>query len=1541
MKLKPETVKIILGLAPIPIIFATLSYTGALDRAKNALMDLRFKARGELLVDESKILPIEDPAGTAPQEEVFGEKAAGPRKPKVVYVDFDQMALSSPLAGERPWDRKFFAKVARILLDERVGARSIGYDFIFSSKAMSKMVPEENQFDSDYKIAELIQQHPKKVVLGATYSKVSQEFLNHNIDSNPPLIYRPEYKEELDFSHPEAPAYPMIHYNGDQRYGRLGILLYDVAMSKGAIPRWVPLHFPYQGDAHAKLQMLAMKFAYPIEQKKEAAQRKIKDAEERFKEAQNGHTRLQASIQKKQLLLKELEENEPQGILQALDKIKELETEVEEKSAVVAQLLQSIQANPAAAPALQPRLQTIIAEKDAAQAKLDKLKKGIDEALVQDLENSKAKFQDLEAKKPTNPVEAHAHLEGLRNQHAEKSTTINGLLQSLRANPAAAATIQKALQPAIAEREALENQIKEAESKVGPTFLEKIAGLKSNIADLEANEPQDSLANLRKVGAAEAEFHKRKNTVEELLKAIQATPAAAPALQPKVQENIQARDAAEKELADLKAATLAPLEKKVSEAQAALDRLKATATANPAVAESLKPAITANETTIAKESAPLEKLRAELDNASLLLSLHDLEKEVKDATDALKQIQAAADANPAAAAAFQAGIDANTAKKQKAEEALAKAKADIAANELIAGFPESLKAREDAHKKDLAQWESQKKEAQAKYAGFLQASTIEHKKAGKDWDAAYKAASEKLKTLEGQATNTLQALKDEWNAQVTTLQNDIFKLEAQSEASALRIANAKKELDYANLDNASLSKATEDRSNITFKLNDEGTHWQLLGENQKVLNTVPTKLDTDHFYSLSVALILSAYGLDWDACKVTKDRLVISDGKREIVNAPLYGGQALEINWHSQWKDAPEDIHARDMLTSYRDAKLHAKFFGAAKTAIVGGVKRAFREEVSLDQVAERMLGVGIPRSSVDVYEKVLPKLSAHDGAEDLEKYYDLVMTIMAELYRKSIPPLIGSELNPHCSIIDVFNYADFFLDDGTRTAMESYEENIAKIDSAVAGLQKQVDAEPALEAQAAPLFEQAASDKATLVNTKRDFDRATEFFAHFKDSIVLVGPVDPTFQDLSPTPFDNGPVPKVGVHGNLIKTMLTGNYIKRPPEWLEYFILFLLSFLAILLGVYSGPMESLARPLSIVMTIGYVGVAFFVFMQHHLVLPIASPFLSSVSCIFVGLAVKLIIEEKAKGRIKGMFGSYVSADLVEQMVESGEEPSLGGEEQRITAFFSDVQSFSAFSEKLTPTGLVDLMNEYLTAMTDILQEEKGTLDKYIGDAIVAMYGAPIPIPDHAYLGVRTAVRMQMRQIELRAKWKSEGDKWPDIVSLMQTRIGLNTGTATVGNMGALNRFNYTMMGDMVNLAARSESGAKAYGAYIMITEDTYRAASENHKDIAYRYLDKIVVKGRTQPVEMYEVTGFWEYLDGDAKGCLELFQQGIDNYLKQNWDEAEKLFLKSKELEPNKPGITPGVKDNPSMILIDRVRAMRENPPGDDWDGVYIMTSK
>ena len=469
------------------------------------------------------------------------------------------------------------------------------------------------------------------------------------------------------------------------------------------------------------------------------------------------------------------------------------------------------------------------------------------------------------------------------------------------------------------------------------------------------------------------------------------------------------------------------------------------------------------------------------------------------------------------------------------------------------------------------------------------------------------------------------------------------------------------------------------------------------------------------------------------------------------------------------------------------------------------------------------------------------------------------------------------------------------------------------------------------------------AFNQAKIKEAEVERNQYLSFFQQFEDAIVLIGPTEATFQDLSPTPMDKDPVPKVSVHGNVIKTLSSGIYLTRTLDGkLSSSLLILVVCLIVgYLAVNSAPWSSWVGTIVLVV---FVLLSFVLFYKNHAITPLAVPATAGASTFFLGLIVMLVVEQKAKGRLKGMFGSYVSADLVEQMVESGEEPHLGGEETAITAFFSDVQAFSSFSELLTPTGLVDLMNEYLTAMTNILQEERGTLDKYIGDAIVAMYGAPIPMEDHAYQSVKTALLMQAKQLELRDKWALEEEKWGKcygLVKQMQTRIGCNTGTATVGNMGALDRFNYTMMGDMVNLAARCESGAKAYGAYIMITEETKLASEKTKDDIAFRYLDKIVVKGRSQPVAMYEPTGFMADLGQETQDCLDCFRQGIDKYLLQDWDGALKMFEKAKELEPNKPGVSPGVKDNPSMILIDRCKVMKENPPGDDWDGVYVMTSK
>lgn len=711
-------------------------------------------------------------------------------------------------------------------------------------------------------------------------------------------------------------------------------------------------------------------------------------------------------------------------------------------------------------------------------------------------------------------------------------------------------------------------------------------------------------------------------------------------------------------------------------------------------------------------------------------------------------------------------------------------------------------------------------------------------------------------------------------------------------------------------------------------------------------NEVPL-LRNGKYFTLGLEALLAYYGISEEQVAISEeqDTMVINSLNNEpLIEVPLTEGQWVEVNWFSSWTQfSPEEKLIREAKKYYGDKNMK-EYISVIPKILRHTLNHVEELEVPVgnDGLIHAMTDLGVDSHLIEAAQKLLD--APLSKSKDLPAYNDLVKILDAINYY-FIPTSIKSEFNPMCGMADILNYGMF------------YDEVSAKIDelekAILIGSQKLEDVQNALKKDPENeeyigfirnVTELVANNKKILIEQKEEMGRIESFFNAFKDSIVLIGPEEATFQDLAPTPFDQSPVPKVSVHGNLIKTLTHQEYLHRLPIKADHFATFGVCLVMALLAVYQGKRASIVQAAGIVLLIAYVFLGFETFAQTHVIWPITVPACAGLSTSFIGLAVMVVIEQKAKGRLKGMFGSYVSSDLVEEMVASGKEPSLGGEETKITAFFSDVQAFSSFSELLTPTGLVDLMNEYLTEMTNILQEERGTLDKYIGDAIVAMYGAPIPMEDHAYQAVRTSILMQQRQIALREKWVPEVEKWGKchgLVTQMQTRIGCNTGTATVGNMGALDRFNYTMMGDMVNLAARCESGAKAYGAYIMVTEETKLASEKTKDDIAFRYLDRIVVKGRSQPVAMYEPTGFMSELTQETQDCLDCFQQGIDKYLLQDWDGALSLFERAKGMEPNKPGVTPGVKDNPSMILIDRCNIMRENPPGDGWDGVYVMTTK
>lgn len=452
------------------------------------------------------------------------------------------------------------------------------------------------------------------------------------------------------------------------------------------------------------------------------------------------------------------------------------------------------------------------------------------------------------------------------------------------------------------------------------------------------------------------------------------------------------------------------------------------------------------------------------------------------------------------------------------------------------------------------------------------------------------------------------------------------------------------------------------------------------------------------------------------------------------------------------------------------------------------------------------------------------------------------------------------------------------------------------------------------------------------------------KFFAEsdFRDAVVLVGPVDPLLQDLAPTPLDTQAVPRVGVHGNMLMTLLSGQYLRRLPPLANDGIVVILACVMAGLAIMGGARAVFAKVLAILLVVGYGVGAFYGFAHGHLILPLVAPVGAAFTTSFAGLIWQVIAEQKAKGRIKGMFGTYLAPTVVERMIESGKDPELGGHDAEITAYFSDIQSFSSFSEVLPSSKLGELLNEYLTACTDIVQAEMGTLDKYIGDAVVAMFGAPVEAPDHAYRACLAAQRVQERLAELRLKWSEEQGKWPELVHHLRTRIGLNTGVCMIGNMGSRTRFNYTMMGDNVNLAARMESGAKSWGVYTLCTETT-RAACEQHAagTFLFRPLGRIVVKGRTQPVPIFESVGLRAQLAASTLECVALFEQGLAKYYQRDWEGALALFARSGALEPMQPGSTVGVSTNPSIVYTEIVTHCRLEPPAPTWDGRYVMKEK
>jgi len=436
----------------------------------------------------------------------------------------------------------------------------------------------------------------------------------------------------------------------------------------------------------------------------------------------------------------------------------------------------------------------------------------------------------------------------------------------------------------------------------------------------------------------------------------------------------------------------------------------------------------------------------------------------------------------------------------------------------------------------------------------------------------------------------------------------------------------------------------------------------------------------------------------------------------------------------------------------------------------------------------------------------------------------------------------------------------------------------------------------------------------------------------YWQDKVAFVGASLPGLMDLRNTPVQET-FAGVEIHANVMHSILQDSFVKVKSQTSTFYTIL---FVCLIVGIFiSFPKKPFyALPIPIIAIFGWIIYANLQFINDLEMLEVVRPILSVIGTFGGIFLFNYFGAEKDKRFLKNTFSTYISPELIDQMYEAKEQPSLGGEEGYHTAFFTDIQSFSAFSEKLSAPDLVELLNDYLTEMTDILLKNKGTLDKYIGDAIVAFYGAPAPVDDHEFWSCLTAVKMQDRLAELRTKWQEEGNKWPEIVHNMQNRIGINTGKLVTGNMGSTMRMNYTMMGDTVNLAARLEASAKQYGIYIQVANETYTACKDK---FIWRDLDYVVVMGKTEPAQVFELISEKDKMPKGYDKLLPAYNEALELYRNQDWAKAVDAFKASNELED----MFPGRKTNPSQIYIPRCEHYKDNPPGDNWDGSWALTKK
>ena len=447
-------------------------------------------------------------------------------------------------------------------------------------------------------------------------------------------------------------------------------------------------------------------------------------------------------------------------------------------------------------------------------------------------------------------------------------------------------------------------------------------------------------------------------------------------------------------------------------------------------------------------------------------------------------------------------------------------------------------------------------------------------------------------------------------------------------------------------------------------------------------------------------------------------------------------------------------------------------------------------------------------------------------------------------------------------------------------------------------------------------------------------------FRRHFKDKVVLIGTLldvedrkitskrFATAADETSAPRCGTPAPSVGqrfardsisgvyIHATAVNNLIRGEALVEYSRAIVGVIAFILAALSAAATLIFGPaVAALGCFLAAAAWTAAAALAF----RNAVALPLIEPILASVITLAVTIGYRFVVTDRSKRLLRQSFALYLAPAVIEKMVSANKLPVLGGETRTVTVYFSDIADFSSLSESVSPANLVAAMNEYLTAMTEIIQQHGGFIDKYIGDAIVAVFGAPLDDPDHAGNAVKSALRCRARLGEL--------DRVHSIFGrAVRQRIGINTGEALVGNIGSTQQFNYTVMGDTVNLAARLEGANRFYGTTIVTSEMTASAAGPL---FVWRELDSVRVKGRTQVVRIFEPLAFASEVSTDQTSCANAYADALAAYRARDFNRAASQFSLCSATDP------------PSAYFSKRAAALSQSPPGPDWDPINILDEK